>query len=543
MTADAVRTLAEDFWNWRSGTSFWTSDDIPRIDHEPGWMPDFSRTSVDDRRSRATEFLDRWRALDARDAPVPVQVDHRLLGSAMQRVVWEVDELRNWEKNAVFLVGQILGPWFDLLVQPPPFSPRRQAGLVAVCGAIPGRLDLAWSHLEEHGVAALARVAVELLTGIDDRFATSARELAPFIESDVALELDRLATTASHALESFRRKLQLQIPHLAPSTPVGREKFIWFLRNVALLPDEPEELVRAAQQDYRRAVMSELVASHRRRADDRSIAFSTAAEQVIHQAMQEQQVRDFLENEGLLTQPDSLGQYHIAPMPPYLAPLTWLAVTNDLTSEQRLDQDGVSYCPHPSESLPYFYVANAMDPRLGIVHEGAHYKQLALSWANPNPVRRHYYDSVANEGIAFYNEELMLLAGLFDDHPASEPVIHNFNRLRSLRVVADVNLATGEFSLEQAIDHFVNLVPMDRETAVGESAMYLATPGLAMSYHVGKMQLVRLLTDATLAQGQDFSLRGFHDYVWRNGNVPYSLQRWELLGDRSDVDLLDAATG
>ena len=32
-----------------------------------------------------------------------------------------------------------------------------------------------------------------------------------------------------------------------------------------------------------------------------------------------------------------------------------------------------------------------------------------------------------------------------------------------------------------------------------------------------------------------------HDFVWRNGNVPLSLQRWELLGDRRDVDLLDAA--
>jgi hypothetical protein len=34
-------------------------------------------------------------------------------------------------------------------------------------------------------------------------------------------------------------------------------------------------------------------------------------------------------------------------------------------------------------------------------------------------------------------------------------------------------------------------------------------------------------------------LRKFHDRVWREGNVPFSLQRWELLGDRSDVDALD----
>ena len=55
---------------------------------------------------------------------------------------------------------------------------------------------------------------------------------------------------------------------------------------------------------------------------------------------------------------------------------------------------------------------------------------------------------------------------------------------------------------------------------------------------------MRLLADAAVAAargGADFSLREVHDFVWHNGNVPMSLLRWELLGDRGDVDALDAA--
>ena len=26
-------------------------------------------------------------------------------------------------------------------------------------------------------------------------------------------------------------------------------------------------------------------------------------------------------------------------------------------------------------------------------------------------------------------------------------------------------------------------------------------------------------------------LRAFHNFVWKNGNVPIALQRWELLGE------------
>ena len=56
----------------------------------------------------------------------------------------------------------------------------------------------------------------------------------------------------------------------------------------------------------------------------------------------------------------------------------------------------------------------------------------------------------------------------------------------------------------------------------------MATPGLAMSYLVGKHEVMRLVADAAVAaalDGAEFSLRDVHDAVWRNGNVPMSLLR------------------
>jgi uncharacterized protein (DUF885 family) len=186
-----------------------------------------------------------------------------------------------------------------------------------------------------------------------------------------------------------------------------------------------------------------------------------------------------------------------------------------------------------------FQKLRARDPRLGIVHEGAHYQQLAISWAHPDPLRRRYYDSVPNEGIAFYNEEFLLPAGLFEDAPRSREVVHNFNRLRALRVEVDVNLATGRFTLDEGTRAFVEQVPMDEDTAFGETVSYTANPGHAMTYLVGKQEIIAMQSAAIRDQGASFSLRSFHDYVWLNGNVPFSLQRYELLGDRSDLDALD----
>ena len=55
---------------------------------------------------------------------------------------------------------------------------------------------------------------------------------------------------------------------------------------------------------------------------------------------------------------------------------------------------------------------------------------------------------------------------------------------------------------------------------------------------MGKLMLLKLRRDWYEQQGGKPSLRAFHDYVWKNGNVPLSLLRWEHLFDRRDVDRL-----
>ena len=541
MTAAAVRNLGHELWSWRLDTQLRTSDDIPRVDRAPTWLPTFTSSSVEQRLERAAALRERWSALEVAGEPVAVQVDHRLLGSALARVTWDFEVLRNWERDAVLLAGQALGPYFDLLLRPPPFGTELQAGLQHVLANVPHQLEVARTNLSRAGVAPLALAAVQLLEDIEAALPASVEGLADAVDADRMDGLRGAGRDATAALVTFRDWLLDAAPELEDVTPVGRERFVWFLRHVALLPAEPEDLVVAARHEYDRAVVWETIERNRHRDVPLPPLPATVEDQVADERGREQQVRSFYENEGLLTQRDSLGHYLTAPLPAYLAPIGWLGVTDDLTCDGRLDEDGVSYTPPPRPDLPYFYAANARDPRLGIVHEGAHYQQLATSWAHENPLRRRYYDSVPNEGIAFYNEEFLLQAGLFEDAPRSREVVHNFNKLRSLRVIVDINLATGVFTLDEGVRAFVDLVPMDEETAFEETVSYTANPGHAMTYLVGKLEILRLQSDTIRRDGSSFSLRAFHDRLWLEGNVPLSLQRWELLGDRSDVDVLDEA--
>ncbi len=540
---DEVADLGTAVWEWRARQQPSMGDDIPRLPRPAGWLPDFSTDAVARARRTRDELAARWRSIDVGDRDVAVQVDHRLIGSVLSRVTWELDVLQSWRRDPVFHVHQALGPYFDLLLPLPPFSDERAASIVTAIGNVPAAVDTALAVLDQPA-GPLTAAAIELLDGSGDRVRESVAALTDQVPSAYREPLAGAVDPAVAALDRYRTHLA-DLGGLSDVVGVGADTFTWFLRNVALMAETADELVWRARQEWERAVVWEAVAKHRAAAVPVPPLPGSAAAQVASEATAEEEVRTFYEREGLLSQPASLRHYLTAEVPAYLAPLRFLGVLDDLTDEFRLDSDGVSYVLPPSAELPYFYAANARDPRAGIVHEGAHYQQLSLSNAHPNPLRRRYYDSGPNEGIAFYNEEYLLQAGLFDDTPHTRAVIWNFARLRALRVEADVHLATGKMSLDDAVEFFVRRVPMDRQTAFEESCFYAGNPGLALSYQTGKLQLMSLVAAAAERDGGEFSLRRIHDAIWLDGNVPFSLLRWQLLDDRSVLDAVDAdpATG
>jgi len=538
--ADGLDDLAQEFWAWRAVQQPLSHDDIPRIERPVDWIPDWSHATVERRRQQLAAFEARWKALDSAQFAVPRHVDYRLVGSALARVRWELDITRGWRRNPTFYVAQTLGGIFELLLPPPPFDATRDRQLLLRMRSIPATIEAAKQNLDE-AIRPFAELGIAELKDVRARLATVSKELTPVLTPTTARDLTAATELATAALEGYRDWLQERLPSMAADTAVGREPYVWFLSNVALVPYLPEELLAMGRQEWERAATFETYEKNRNHGLPQLPIFPTVEAHLKKEAEDEEAVRRFLDEKRLLTVPSWVKHYRNLLLPPYLAPLTSMGVTDDLTGPSRLGDDGVHYIRKPAADLPYFYLSMARDPRGIIVHEGVpgHYFQMVVSWAHENPIRRHYYDSNSNEGIGFYAEEMMLQAGLFDDLPRSREIIYNFMRLRALRVEVDVRLATGEFSIAQAADYLARTVPMDRATALEEAAWFAAGPGQAITYQIGKLQIVRLLADARRAKGDAFDLRAFHDFVWKNGNVPLSLQRWELLGQRDDVDLIE----
>jgi hypothetical protein len=540
--AQTIDEYSAEFWAWRVRSQPRSSDDILRVTRPPGWLPELGHAAVAAHREQRDAFEVALTATEARvhgddSSTVADRVDVRLLRSALNRVTWELDVLRTWTQPSAY-VEAALGPVFDVLL-PPGVDAARLAEVARFLRNVPAVVAAAEEVLPGVAQAELADVAVSALEGIRERLDQVVSALARAVpDAPVLDELRAVAAAGADALERLRDVLLEMRPGLPRWQPVGRDAFNAFLRDVACIPMDADSLMAIGVREYQRASVLERLEAHRHRHRPAPHLPADVLSQVARHAEDETAVRAFLEAEGLLSQPATLRHYLNVPIPDYLTPLSFLGVTDDLTSLANPDGAATSYIPDPAPDLPYFDAANATDPRAGIVHEGVHAQQLALSWKHPRPVRRRYYDSAANEGIAFYNEEMTLAAALFDDAPHTRTVIYNFMRLRALRVQIDIGLATGAMSIAQARESLRTLIPVDEETADQEAVFFAQTPGQAMSYQIGKTQILALLADAAIAR-PELTLRELHDSLWLNGNVPIALQRWELLGLTDELDAIN----
>ena len=537
----ALQQLSADFWEWRAAEQPFSFDDIPRLDRPQGWAADWSPSTIAKRRDELTAFENRWKELGkgVHDGSRHETVDYLLVGSAIARARWELDYVRGWQRNPWFYLDQTLASLFVSLTQPPPFDQARSAEIVGRVQTIPRILADGEANLKDPA-GPLAQLSIHQLQDIGPRLEEMARQLKPFLTPASASQLNPAVEAAIRALEEYRGWLQQRLPGMSSNVAVGRENYIFFLKHVALIPYTPEQLVANGRQEWERAVAFEAYEKNRNSSLPQLALAKDQATQIATEKRQEEEIRDFLEEKNILTVPAWLQHYRNLPYPAYLAPLAAFGVADDLTGPTRLKDSATSYIKTPSPDRGYFDLSTARDPRGIIVHEGmpGHYFQKVMSWTNEDPIRRHYYDSSANEGIGFYAEEMMLQAGLFDDSPRTREIIYNFMRFRALRVEVDVKLSTGEFTIEQAAEYFMKTVPLDLATAMEDATFYASVPGVGISYQTGKLQIMKLLAEARLAQGDKFNLREFHDFVWKNGNVPIALLRYEYLGKTDEIEAL-----
>jgi uncharacterized protein (DUF885 family) len=146
-----------------------------------------------------------------------------------------------------------------------------------------------------------------------------------------------------------------------------------------------------------------------------------------------------------------------------------------------------------------------------------HHLQLALaSELGLHPVLSELPMIAYAEGWGLYAERLADEMSLYSG-PLQRLGMVEADTLRAARLVVDTGLHARGWSRIRAIDYLGSRVSMDRRLVEAEIDRYIAWPGQATAYMIGRLEIEQLRRGAQQHLGQRFSISEFHDAVLGHG--------------------------
>jgi uncharacterized protein (DUF885 family) len=380
-----------------------------------------------------------------------------------------------------------------------------------------------------------AQLAIESARSIDSLFNESLMTLATGLNAAERNELVKARDAALVALHGYADWLERRLPGMVAFKPMGEENYNYILKNIYLLPLDAKQVEMLGQAELARyrgleSQLSDPALADPNPARSRVIPADQQAFLKAYESRQEEMI-SFLKTNRLITIPDYIGPFTIRQLPEAFKPTSPGGFMNPPGVYDK-DNSGFYFIPTYNRDSKNFYIRAAIeDPRPILGHEGipGHFLQLSIANHLPNEIRRQHSDGIFIEGWALYGEEMLLRSGLYPLNSAGNGQVLRLSRYRAARIGVDVNLHTGKWTFEQAVNYFMEAGGLDREAATGEAAGAAASPTQKITYMVGKWQIMRLLGRYRDKQGANFRLGQFHDDLLKNGSLPLSIVEWILL--------------
>ena len=489
-------------------------------------VPSYAPAHVADMTRRLHADVATLRALPWREWSVDEQIDVRWVEANAQRVLRELEVEQLYRHRP----GAWLEPLANTLIAIVTYAPQRTDAIDGLAAGVPALVAEMRASCKPAGVD--AAVALGLVDGI-----VAVLKANRGGHSDAAVA----------ALAGYRASLDAMKDKTSFAV-IGADDYAWRLRHAMLLPWTPAQLLALAQRDLER-VDDEIatLAPHLPKEAPLSPALQDEArtlDQASLLALYDRIQADYraaIDKAGFVTIPPAVGLVRARVTPEAMVPLTGDGGSMNPPPPFIADATGWWNVEHFDPMMPraerestireaVLYRSNGMAPYAA--HEGlpGHHLQLSVARLNADPIRNLFWDPVENEGWALYAEQEMWEQGGFGDAIDTHAAVLRSWRSRIRRVVYDVNMETGAWTLQQGADWRAGSAP--GKTAVSpEILRAINWPTQLICYFAGKEQILALKRDAKLQWGAGYSERRFNDELLALGSVPYVFARAKLLGE------------
>ncbi|MFH2035560.1 MAG: DUF885 domain-containing protein [Candidatus Zixiibacteriota bacterium] len=504
-------------------------------------LPDYSNKAVSGEISKLNKFEVRLHKYSKSNLSGDNLVSLTLIKSEVDMALLDLQRIK-WHRKNPYLYSStaIDGIYYILTSEYAPLEMRAQ-NVIARMKVIPDLLNQAKNNLKNPPPIYIQLAQETTESGIEF-FKTVEEELSRKLP-ELATEIGAATGMAIKAMQDYREFLNRLTPGDPNSFAIGKENFDYMLSNKYMLDYDSDSLLKIGEfqleqvkkqyNDYL-AGLSDSV----EKTDSVFIIKCITKQDILNYYQWEtEQTKQFIIENDLVTIPEGIGECKVIETPPFL--------TNMIST--------IAYQPpgtfSPSQT-GYFFVRPIPDDmddqqieakyryihRRGfkgsVVHEAypGHHLQFQMAAKSNNNVRKWFGNAMYYEGWALYCEEMMYNAGFYGRDTRKYLNILGGVWFRAARIIVDVKLHTGAWTREEALDWFAKEMDADPSGWITtEIDRYTMTPTIQMSYLLGKIELLKLRDAFKAKEGENFSLKAFHDKFLAEIDVPPAML-WDIWG-------------
>jgi uncharacterized protein (DUF885 family) len=512
-------------------------------------LEDLSRSAVEGESHALAGYLRRLDEITPEGLTPIERLEHRMLASHVRARMFELEEIRTWEKNPQFYADIVASSLAGQALFTHAPAPERARRVLSKLRQTPRLIQAARDNVKEPpGI--FVKVGIETFRGaqkfIDHDLP---RAFSSLDDLHLLADLADAQTEASHAIASYVDYLETELaPRARASFRLGRERFEQKIRLDEGLTLSVDRLLAIATRELEatqeafKSVAGRMNGGNPLETWARTKAGHPAPGELVGVGRQQlEELRTFLERQSVISMPPG-EPITVAPTPDFYR---WSFAS--------------MWTPGPFETKPtraYYYLTD-VDPAwpsdrqqeylrdynyptlwsisIHEVYPGhfLHYQHLRRV---ESKVRKSIMFAPASfvEGWAHYCEQMMLEAGFGrQDHGIKLGQLAE-SLIRLVRFIVAIRLHTEDMSVEQGVRMFRDEAYMEEASARREAERGTFDPTYLV-YTVGKLMVLKLRQDCKAQQGKSFSLKNFHDTLLGHGTAPIWLHRSLMLGEEGEL--------
>lgn len=493
------------------------------------------------------DFLSKFESVDGAKLPAGTAADREWMLSSIRSDLLELENVQMWRKDPDRYSGGVTNSIFLLMKRNFASPEDRLRSVIEREKQIPDALQYARQNLQ-NPPKIYTEIALEQLPDETDFFRKDVPDaFAAVQDSQLRADFKSANQAVIDGFLSYQEFLKDSVlPHASGNFRLGAENYRKKLLYDEMVDIPLDRLLAIGYEDLHRnqewlkRVAAQIDPKHSPREVVEELQDQHPAPDQLLQAFQNTfaGLRQFIAEKRIITIPQGAPPI-LEPTPPFMR----------ATTEASMDTPG----PYETKGRAAFFNVTTPDPKWPpkqiedwmktfnnseipgtAIHEvyPGHFVQFLWIDKVPSKVRKLIYSGTNAEGWAHYCEQMMLDEGYGNGDPKLRVGQLDDALLRDARYIVGIKLHTGNMTLDEARQFFVQEGYQTPAVADIETKRGTSDPTYLM-YTLGKLQIMKLRQDYRKMRGKDFSLLEFHDRFMRQGGVPIKIIRKTMLGNDS----------